>query len=69
MLLKDEVEVTSSPVPASKSRNISTKLRTNLAALALLTMLRKGRVKTISSLSSLVRGGGLEGYYKEIVLF
>ena len=58
MLLKEEV--TSSPVPASKSRNISTKLRTNLAALALLTMLRNGRVKTISSLSSLVR---LEGYY------
>jgi hypothetical protein len=41
------------PVPASKSRNISTNERTNLAALALLIRLKKGLVALISSPNSI----------------
>lgn len=40
--------LTSSPVPASISRNRSTKVRTNFAAFALLTRPRNGRVVLIN---------------------
>ena len=46
---KTKIRFTSSPVPASISRNRSTNLRTNFAALALLTNARKGRVVFINN--------------------
>ncbi len=46
-LNSDNNELTSSPVPASISRNRSTRVRTSLADLALLTRPRNGRVLLI----------------------
>ena len=46
------IKITSLPVEASMSRNISTSPRTNFAAFALLTKTRNGRVNLINPASS-----------------
>lgn len=54
----EEKNLTSLPVPASMSKNMSTSERTSFAALALLTIPKKGRTNLINPASSATKSPG-----------